>query len=231
VPKPTDLRIPFSWEERRPVLLDRLLYVPPHYSQHETWNPIPWSDPQIFGNDHLVLLEYCSGNGQWIAEKAKKFPHLNWVAVEKKFERARKIWGKLKREGISNLYVCCGEAAILSKFYIPGKSISEIFVNFPDPWPKLRHAKHRLIQAPFLQLMAKCAKQEAKATFVTDDPPYAKQMIKEIEKSSLWKFLLPSPHYSLERGEYGSSYFLDLWQKKGHLIHFIYATYIPALPL
>lgn len=201
--------------------MDRFLYVPDHYDKHEEWSPVPWSDPAVFGNDRPVVLEYCSGNGQWISERAKLDPARNWVALDVRFDRCRKTWARMHRETIPNLYILCGEARVLTRHYIPKKSVSEFFVNFPDPWPKLRHAKHRLIQAPFLAEMAAVAKAGAKAAFVTDDPPYATQMLSELAKCPSWRPLLPAPHFSLDPPDYGNSYFYDLWKRKGKQIHYI----------
>lgn len=109
----------------------------------------------MFGNSRPIVIEYCSGNGQWICNQAKNNPHLNWVAVEKRFDRARKIWGGLHRENLTNLIVICAEAVVYTRYYMPRSSVSELYVNFPDPWPKLRHAKHRLIRSEFLKEVEK----------------------------------------------------------------------------
>ena len=201
------------------MLLDRLLYVPRFYEQHEEWTPIPWSDPQIFGNEKPVILEYCSGNGQWICEKAKQNPEFNWVALDIRFDRCRKTWGRLYRENLSNLYILCGDAIPLTRYYIPKKSLMEIYVNFPDPWPKLRHAKHRLVQPLFLQEAAELVLPGGKGTFVTDDPTYAAQMQHVLMASPFWSPLLSAPHYFLNPSDFGSSFFLELWTKKGRDIH------------
>jgi tRNA (guanine-N7-)-methyltransferase len=219
--KASDLRIPFVWEERRPVLLERFLYVPDHYNRHDAWTVVPWTDPAIFGNSKPVLLEFCSGNGQWICEKAKQNPHLNWVAVDLRFDRSRKIWLRMHRENLMNLYIMCGDANLLARHYIPKQSLSESFVNFPDPWPKLRHAKHRLIQAPFVAEMANISLPGALATFVTDDATYAAQMLREVISCPIWRPRLPPPHYALDWPDYGISYFSDLWKKKGRNVHFL----------
>ena len=219
--KASDLKIPFVWAERRPVLLERFLYVPDHYDQHDRWTLVPWTDPAVFGNSQPVAIEYCSGNGQWICEKAKQNPEINWVAVDIRFDRCRKTWLRTHRENLPNVYIMCGDANLLNRYYIPKRSLSEIFVNFPDPWPKLRHAKHRLIQAPFLKEVAEAALPGAYATFVTDDEPYATQMLRELNASPYWSPRLPPPYLSMEWPDYGSSYFFDLWKKKGRNIHFL----------
>lgn len=214
-----DLRIPFTWEERRPIVLDRFFYIPALYEKHEELGPLGWRD--WFGNDNPVYIEYCSGNGQWIGERALQNPHLNWVAVEKRFDRARKIWLKLHRENIPNLFVVCGEAQIFTRYYPPKESVSQVFVNFPDPWPKLRHAKHRLIQKQFLEEAARIVAPQGKATFVTDDWPYASQMLAELQSCPAWSPLLPAPHYTKDWNDYGNSFFAELWKEKGRSFHFI----------
>lgn len=219
--KSSDLRIPFVWRDRHPVLLERFLYLPAYYDKHDEWEPVSWSDPRIFGNDQPVALEYCSGNGQWICDRAKQNPHINWVAVEIRFDRSRKIWLRLHRENLTNLYVLCGEASILTRHYIPKRGLSKIFINFPDPWPKLRHAKHRLVQAPFVGEMAAVSLPGCKATFVTDDSVYAAQMLRSLAACSLWQPCFPFPHFVLDCPDYGNSFFLELWKKKGRNIHFM----------
>jgi tRNA (guanine-N7-)-methyltransferase len=115
----------------------------------------------------------------------------------------------------------CGDALTLTRHYIPKKSLLEIFVNFPDPWPKLRHAKHRLIQAPFLSEVAKVSLPGAHATFVTDDELYSAQMLRELFLCPEWRPRLPAPHFAIDWTDYGNSYFFDLWKKKGRNIYFI----------
>jgi len=219
--KSSELRIPFVWADRRPVLLDRLLYIPGFYEKHEGWDILPWSHEKVFGQNNPVVIEYCSGNGEWICERAEQNPHLNWVAVEKRFDRSRKIWARLHRRNLSNLYIICGEASVATEYYMPKNSFSEIFINFPDPWPKPRHAKNRLITVEFLKKMALASLEDAKVTFVTDDPPYAGQILQELSQSPFWSPVLEAPHYANDLPNYGKSFFADLWKQKGRTIHYI----------
>jgi tRNA (guanine-N7-)-methyltransferase len=219
--KRTDLRFPFSWEERRPALSHRVLFVPAHYFQHEEWVMPAWHDEQVFGNDHPVVIEYCSGNGDWILERAVKHPEINWVAVEQKFERVSKIWVKAKRLNLANLLVVCGEALTFTKYYVRAREIDRIYVNFPDPWPKERHAKHRLIQQPFVLELARIVKKGGLSVFVTDFAPYASQMCQEMLDSSHWLPSFPDPFFKTEWQGYGNSYFDSLWREKGCTIHYI----------
>lgn len=214
-----DLWIPYEWPDRRPLFLEKFFYLPGFYDQHESHGPVSWDDARIFGNSQPVAIEYCSGNGQWIGEKARENPGMNWVAVEKCFERARKIWLKLHREAIPNLFVVCGDANVFTQYYPPSESVAEIHVNFPDPWPKRRHAENRLVRLPFLQKALRIVVPGGKATFVTDDPVYASQMLQETFKDPNWRPLLESPYYSNDWSSYGSSFFADLWKEKGRQIY------------
>ncbi len=214
-----DLKIPYVWEDRYPVFLEKFFYIPGFYDKHG--EGFVWSDPRIFGNGKPVAIEYCSGNGQWIGEKALKNPEMNWVAVDKCFERARKIWLKLHRESIPNLYVVCGDALTFTKYYPPAASVSEIYVNFPDPWPKRRHALNRLVRAPFIEEMQRIAAPKGRAIFATDDADYSSFMLKEIGKCPSWKPCLPAPYYSGDWSDYGESFFSDLWKQKGRSIYYM----------
>lgn len=218
--KPEDLRSPFKWEGRRVLLQDRVWYIPEYYDAYESFEFPGWEHPDYFGNRNPVCVEYCSGNGAWIAAKAAANPHLNWVAVELKFERVRKIWSKLKNMGLSNLLVICGEGGKVTERYFPSDSVREIFINFPDPWPKKRHIKHRIIQPPFVDQMHRVLGNEGTMTFVTDDAVYSEWMIDKMQESQKFSSCYPQPYFSNECEGYGSSYFEQLWRDKGKTIRY-----------
>jgi tRNA (guanine-N7-)-methyltransferase len=203
-----DLIIPFTWEKRHPILLDRFFYVPGKFEHCQ-------KNFSFFEKEQPIMIEYCSGNGQWIGERAKQNPHLNWIAVEKKFERARTIWLKMHRENIPNLFPVCAEGLTFTKFYAP--KAQEIFINFPDPWPKLRHGKHRIVRKEFVDELYKILEPGGKATCVTDDENYARQMRREFEKAGQWKLLFDVT----ELPDYGRSFFNDLWQRAGKTIYYL----------
>ncbi|HSX04002.1 MAG TPA: tRNA (guanine(46)-N(7))-methyltransferase TrmB [Rhabdochlamydiaceae bacterium] len=218
--KPTDLKYPFKWEERRPALSQRVLFVPDFYENHVQWKFPGWEDPALFGKKGKVTAEYCSGNGSWIIQKALNAPDEHWIAIEKNFERVRKIWSKLQKLSLNNLLVICGEALTFTRFYLPENAVDEVYINFPDPWPKLKHAKHRLIQQPFVGELFRILKQEGKATFVTDHENYSTQMIHEMLGFKGWKSSFEDPFYKTSWENYGTSYFEHLWRTKGKTIRY-----------
>lgn len=204
-----DLRIPYTWDERRPVYLEQFFYVPKVYDH------AAWGETFAWQGKGPVHVEFCSGNGQWIGEQARKRPDVQWVAVEMMFERARQIWLKLHRENIPNLYVVCAEALAFLQHYVPEKSVTESYVNFPDPWPKRCHAKHRLIKPVFADALGRAMLPGGSVMLATDDVPYRDQMAAVFGQAPGWKFVPATTE------NYGESFFATLWQTKGKTLHYL----------
>jgi tRNA (guanine-N7-)-methyltransferase len=219
--KPKNLKCPFTWEERRPLLHDKVLYVPEHYDRHCMEGLPSFDHPDFFGNSNEVFIEYCAGNGLWIAEMAKKNPQINWIAVEYEFDRMRKIWSKIHNYNLSNLVVVSGEALTFTRHYLATHSIDGIYMNFPDPWPKQKHAKNRLVQRPFVEEIARVVKEGRRAVFATDDFTYASQIRREMCGHSSWTPSFPEPFFITDWPDYGTSYFEALWRGKGKTIHYL----------
>lgn len=218
--KPKDLKFPFSWEARQVLLKDRVLYVPEYYDNYDQFTFPGWEAPSLFGNSKSVVIEYCSGNGAWIVEKAKSNPQNNWVAVEKRFDRVRKIWSKIKNEHLDNLVVFCGEGFRMTQEYFPSGAVDRVYINFPDPWPKKRHAKHRIVQRPFVEQISRILKPQGVLTLVTDDAVYSEQMIEVLNMQEGMCSAHPEPYYVNELEGYGTSFFDALWRDKGRVIRY-----------
>jgi tRNA (guanine-N7-)-methyltransferase len=218
--RPEDLKPPFPKEDRKIVIHDHVWYVPPpHFSQSD-YQFLGWSHTDFFGNDNPVNVEYCSGNGAWVADQALANPDINWIAIEKKFLRVRKIWSKIKNLKLKNLIVLCGEGYLATQRYFPSNSINEVYVNFPDPWPKKRHAKNRIFQPEFVNELARIITPKQKVTFVTDDPDYSEEVISIFANDKQFQSFYPAPFYAEEDQAYGSSYFEELWRSKGKTIRY-----------
>lgn len=218
--KPSDLKAPFAWSDRKVILHDSILYTPSRCETYDDFIFPGWNDPALFGNSNPIRIEYCSGNGAWVAAKAAAHPEYNWVAVEKKFMRVRKIWSKIKNLGLKNLIAVCGEAYNATWRYLPADSFEGAYINFPDPWPKKRHAKHRLIQPRFVEEVWRILKPETLFTLVTDDPDYSVRMIGEMQVHPGFASCHPDPFYISDIPDYGSSFFEELWRSQGKMIRY-----------
>jgi tRNA (guanine-N7-)-methyltransferase len=222
--KPQHLKYPFTWEERRPLFTEGVLFVPKHYEKHKEGEFPGLNDSRIFVRSAPIDIEYCSGNGAWIIDKAKQHPERNWIAVEKRFERVRKIWSKMRNLRLDNLLIVCGEASDFTRYYLNDHSIANVYVNFPDPWPKGKHVKHRLFQESFVKEIARITQAGSSATIVTDDPLWAERIGLAMRSQELWNPVFPAPFYITEWPNYGTSYFDELWRQKGCTIHYLQFT-------
>jgi tRNA (guanine-N7-)-methyltransferase len=217
--KPKDLKIPCKWENRHPVLLDKFLFIPSHYDRHSEYDISSFE--KIFDNNNPINIEYCSGNGQWIVDHAKNNLNTNWVAVEKKFDRARKIWVKLHNMQIKNLLVVYGDGLTFSKYYLKDSSVSTFFIHFPDPWPKLKHKKNRIISDEFVNQLSRILVLNGEGVIVSDDFPTIENTIDHMLKNLSFKSFFEHPYYQEKIEKYGNSFFEDLWREKNRSIYYL----------
>lgn len=218
--KPEDLKPPCPREDQRTIIHDRVWYIPRKQNRSQKFIFPGWEHPDLFGNTLPVIVEYCSGNGAWIADKAQTNPHLNWVAVEMKFERVKKIWSKIKNFQLHNLIVICGEATMATADFFPNETISDVYINFPDPWPKRRHFKNRLIQLAFTDQLYRILKNGKFLRFVTDDVSYSDWLVEVMRNYKDFASIYPYPFYLVDDADYGTSYFDQLWRSKGRSIRY-----------
>lgn len=218
--KPEVLKAPFRWDQRQILVRDQVWYVPDRLDDYSSYVFPGWDHPDFFDCLKPICIEYCSGNGAWIAAKAQAHPDLHWVAVEQNFDRVRKIWSKTKNLLLNNLITVCGEGLRITQHYLPGESVRAIYINFPDPWPKRRHANHRIVKVPFIRELHRILEPGGTLTLVTDDEVYSQQMIAVLRQEPGFHSSFPDPFYVHEVSGYGSSYFEDLWRQKGKVIRY-----------
>lgn len=130
----------------------------------------------LFGNGHPVELELGAGDGSLLLRHAAAHPGVNFIGVERLLGRLRKIDRKGRRLGLANLRAIRLEAAYLLEWMIPAASLSAIHVYFPDPWPKRRHWKRRLVNLRFTELAARALVPGGRFYVRTDDASYFQQM-------------------------------------------------------
>ncbi|MEQ1506588.1 MAG: hypothetical protein ABMB14_30450 [Myxococcota bacterium] len=114
----------------------------------EAWT---WRDrwSERFGREAPLVLEIGPGNGWFLVELARRSPDADHVAVEIRYKRVVQCATKVEAAGLTNAVVARYHAAYLDDLFAPG-TLSTIWVNHPDPWPKERHEKNRLISRWFL---------------------------------------------------------------------------------
>lgn len=115
--------------------------------------PICWE--HIFQNTSPIAVEIGFGKCGFLIDIAKQHPSMNFVGIESSRKYYRKGIKKIQRVQLKNIKLIWGEAFHIFKRYVPDRSIANIYINCPDPWPKKRHAKRRLLQSEFVSLVAR----------------------------------------------------------------------------
>ncbi len=132
--------------------------------------------PAIFGNDHPVELEIGAGKGTFLLGIAQALPDHNYIGIEWARAYAEFAADRLRRHQTVNTRMVHGEAAWWVRCHIPDGSLVAVHVYFPDPWPKTRHHKRRLIQLPFLKEVHRILVPGGKLRLVTDHADYFAHM-------------------------------------------------------
>jgi tRNA (guanine-N7-)-methyltransferase len=130
----------------------------------------------LFGNDHPVIMEIGFGNGDATWQMALAHPEENYLGVEVHRPGVGHLLLKLEDKGIGNVRIACEDAVELLRKRVPGGSLAGVRIYFPDPWPKKRHHKRRIIQTPFIGLLAQKMQTGGILHLATDWEQYAEHM-------------------------------------------------------
>jgi tRNA (guanine-N7-)-methyltransferase len=145
--------------------------------------PISWRE--LFGNDHPVEVEIGIGKGTFLTDAAKGRPGVNFFGLE----YARWFWryasDRLRRNDCRNARTARAEAGYFVREFVADGSLAVVHIYFPDPWPKKRHHKRRLIQAPFLLQVERILEPGGRVQIVTDHEEYFRQMEEVVAGSPL----------------------------------------------
>src|SRR5579863_3699753 len=126
----------------------------------------------MFARAQPLEVELGSGDGSFLADYAQANPDRNFLGVERLLGRLRKLDRKGLRAGLTNLRGLRIESAYFLEYLLPAQSTSALHVYFPDPWPKRKHRKNRLINERFTGLAAQVLATEGRVYLRTDDQDY-----------------------------------------------------------
>ncbi len=138
---------------------------------------------KIFNNDKPVIIEIGFGTGESTQRIAKVRDEYNYLAIEVFLNGYTKLLSVIGEEQIENVRLMRFDAVAVLTDMIEDNSISGFHIFFPDPWPKKKHHKRRLIQRDFTNLLSKKLKTEGYIYCVTDWSEYADQMLEVLGKS------------------------------------------------
>ncbi len=139
---------------------------------------------RIFGRSGPVHIEIGSGRATFLLNQAKAHPQVNFLGIERAGKFYRYGVDRIGRWALSNARIIRTDAASFLADFIPDNSIDRFHIYFPDPWPKKRHHKRRLLVPVNLEQLLRCLKPDGIIKVVTDHAEYFEQIQKVISAQS-----------------------------------------------
>lgn len=171
------------------------------------------------GDERPVVLEIGFGMGEATAQMAADNPDTGILAVDVHTPGQGNLLGLAERNGLDNVRVANGDAVILLREMLPTASLDGLRVYFPDPWPKARHHKRRIIQPDFLDLAAPRLRPGAVLHCATDWEPYAEQMLEVLTAHPAFENTEADGGYAPRPAFRPLTRFEGQGLDKGHVVH------------
>lgn len=172
----------------------------------------------LFGRGTPMILNIGCGTGEALAELAARHPQRGYLGIEVYRPGMGQLLRQLEMEAIDNVRLVCADAVEIMKHNIADSVLAGIQVFFPDPWPKRRHHKRRLIQGDWVALAAGKITKGGFLHLATDWQDYAEQMLTVVEGSDQFANTAGAGQFALGPGERPPTRFERRGRRKGHSV-------------
>ncbi|MBI4615400.1 MAG: tRNA (guanosine(46)-N7)-methyltransferase TrmB [Planctomycetes bacterium] len=180
--------------------------------------PPDWS--AVFGRKGPLAVEIGPGKGIFLARIAAAHPELDFLAIELRRQRCILCCRKILAARLGNARLIEGPAeSLVRPLFAPG-SVRIWYVNFPDPWPKRKQKKHRIVQPPFVRDLAQTTEPGGIAYLATDDADYAGQILEVFEADGSWENAHGPGRWSDTGGEHSRTTHEEKFLKWGRSIRY-----------
>lgn len=136
---------------------------------------------QLFGRKAEKHLEIGFGRGDTLVTMAKIHPERDYIGIDVHRPGIGHLLKQIEINQLTNIRICCADVVDVLQQALPPHSLDAVYLFFPDPWPKQRHHKRRLVQPYFVNLLAQRMKSGSHLYLATDWQDYAEQMLQILE--------------------------------------------------
>tara|TARA_B100000674_G_scaffold241713_1_gene198809 strand:- start:1670 stop:2293 length:624 start_codon:yes stop_codon:yes gene_type:complete len=173
---------------------------------------------ELFTREAPLEVDLGSGDGSFALAMARQFPDRNFLAVERLLGRVRKTCKRATEARLPNLRVLRLEARYTVEWLLPHASVSRLHLLFPDPWPKVRHHRRRLINAEFLGALSKVLVPAGDFLFKTDHEDYFEWATDKLSLSKYFQSIAWDDQCG-ELSQYPQTDFEAQWLAEGRSVH------------
>lgn len=166
-----------------------------------------------------IIVEVGPGRGDFLFHLAETNPDKSIVGIEIKRKRVDKLIDRIEKRGLKNVTIIQDDARCALPRFFGENSVDTIFINFPDPWPKRRHEKNRVLSRDFLQDCCSVLKFYGNLNITTDFQSYAETAANEIDAIPL----LETCHPDVVKNQSDDAYptlFAQKWINMGRTIYY-----------
>lgn len=175
----------------------------------------------VFGNRNPLVLEIGCGIGDFVTQLASSAPERNYLAIDIYNKGCNKTCNRLEQARLTNVRVMRIEARYLLEQFLATESLAAVYINCPDPWPKKRHLKRRLVNERFLQTLLHYLQPGGELFFSSDVADYAHAVAAHLNQIKGYENRLPVP-VALDMAGYPLSKYMRRFLAQGQSIHFIH---------
>lgn len=189
------------------------LYEPPAYFRALQKNEIFVATPDR--PDAPLEVDAGCGDGGFLIDLAACHPERDFLGLEKLLGRARKVARRATRRGLANVKACQIDTRYAVRFLLPASGVARLHLLFPDPWPKAKHAKNRLVQPDFCLGVRRALVPGGEWLFKTDCPEYFADAVAVIRDSGGFREI----EWPVDAFPYPFTDFERQWIAAGKAIH------------
>lgn len=145
------------------------------------------SKEEIFETNRPLEIDLGCGDGSFLVAMASHYQERNFLGVERLLGRVRKVIRKAEKNSLLNLKVLRLELSYTIEWLLPDHCASRMHLLFPDPWPKKKHHKRRMVNQSFCESLVRILKEDGEFLFKTDHPDYFEESMLTLENFDLLK--------------------------------------------
>jgi tRNA (guanine-N7-)-methyltransferase len=209
--------------------LDRTVLPTQSMDASKTLNPgldislrtLPIDLAEVFGNGNECHLEIGFGDGDFLIENALRNPGKNYLGVEIKKRRFNKAVRNSRRAKAGNVRFIHMDAEIAVEELFRPDSFSTVYINFPDPWPKDRHRKYRVIKRGFMKKLSGIMKSGGNLEIASDHMEYVMSALDLLRKIGSFECVYPGRGYVLRVSDRTETSYEREFRAEGREIYYL----------